>query len=223
MPFCRPYNGSALHWPRLRPQCNGGLSLALPPLPQGSARNRTRLSRIQRDNIKISELAVDVHRAHFAALCRLNGRVVIHQSAGDNLIANYTNFLLLLVYGFVPWTAINLTDYYIVRHGNYDVPAFFDPKGIYYRNPATFTYAGFSILALAAYALGVASQLPFINTTYWTGLAVDSLGGADISWIIGLIVSAGSYLLLTRAFGSQPGAEVSKPDAVVEQTAPAVS
>ncbi len=144
-------------------------------------------------------------------------------AASDNLIANYTNFLLLLVYGFVPWTAINLTDYYIVRHGNYDVPAFFDPKGIYYRNPATFTYAGFSLLALSAYALGVASQLPFINTTYWKGLAVDSLGGADISWIIGLIVSAGSYLLLTRAFGSQPGAEVSKPDAVVEQTAPAVS
>lgn len=140
--------------------------------------------------------------------------------ASDNLIANYTNFLLLLVYGFVPWTAINLTDYYIVRHGNYDVPAFFEPKGIYYRNPATLTYAGFSILALAAYAIGVASQLPFINTTFWKGAFVDSLGGADISWIIGLFVSTGSYLLLTRAFGSKAGSESVAPSTALAPTAP---
>ena len=119
--------------------------------------------------------------------------------ASDNLVANYTNFLLLLVYGFVPWTAINLTDYYIVRKGHYNVPAFFDPKGEYCRNPETRTYAGFSLIALAAYVMGVLAQLPFINTSYWMGWAVSSLNGADISWIIGLIVSTGAYLALTRA------------------------
>jgi purine-cytosine permease-like protein len=119
-------------------------------------------------------------------------------AASANLVANYTNFLLLLVYGFVPWTAINLTDYYIVRRGHYNVPAFFDPHGEYFSNPATMTYGGFNVIALASFAIGVLAQLPFINTTYWVGWFVNDLSGADISWMIGLVVSSGSYLLLTR-------------------------
>jgi len=47
----------------------------------------------------------------------------------DSFIANYTNFILLLLYVLVPWTAINLVDYYLLRHGHYDVDAFFRHDG----------------------------------------------------------------------------------------------
>ena len=119
-------------------------------------------------------------------------------AATTNFIANYQNFLLLLVYTFVPWTAINLTDFYVIKRGKYDIAAFFDPTGPYMNDPATRTRHGFNLNAMAAYCLGVVAQIPFINTTWWKGWAVDSLDGADISWIVGLFVAAFAYYLLAR-------------------------
>jgi NCS1 family nucleobase:cation symporter-1 len=37
-----------------------------------------------------------------------------------------------------------------------------------------------------------------MSTTFYTGPIVNRLGGADISWIIGVIVSGVLYLLLMR-------------------------
>jgi purine-cytosine permease-like protein len=51
---------------------------------------------------------------------------------------------------------------------------------------------------MIAYGIGIAVQVPFMNTTWWKGWAVDSLSGADLAWIIGLPVSALSYYLLAR-------------------------
>jgi NCS1 family nucleobase:cation symporter-1 len=123
----------------------------------------------------------------------------LSMAASDEFIASYQNFLLLLVYTFVPWTAINLTDYYIIRKGAYDIPAFFEPKGRYYHHPASWTYAGFNLKALIAYFVGIAAEVPFINVAWWKGWAVDSLQGADISWVFGLFVAAGVYYLLARS------------------------
>jgi hypothetical protein len=44
----------------------------------------------------------------------------------SNFLTNYTNFILLL-YVLIPWTAINLVDYYRIRHGEYEVEAFSTP------------------------------------------------------------------------------------------------
>ena len=42
----------------------------------------------------------------------------------DSFMANYEEFILLLLYVLVPWTAINLVDYYLLRKGRYDVDSF---------------------------------------------------------------------------------------------------
>ncbi|WP_244099993.1 cytosine permease [Burkholderia anthina] len=47
----------------------------------------------------------------------------------NNFLADYTNFILLLLYVLLPWTAINLVDYYLVCHGEYDVDSFFRQDG----------------------------------------------------------------------------------------------
>ena len=46
-------------------------------------------------------------------------------AASGNFITNFTNFLLFLLYLLVPWTAINLMDFYVVRKGQYSIPDFF--------------------------------------------------------------------------------------------------
>jgi NCS1 family nucleobase:cation symporter-1 len=106
-----------------------------------------------------------------------------------NFIANYTNFLLLLLYFVIPWSAINLVDFYILRHEQYDINAIFDPNGIYGR---------VNWRAIVAYVVAILLELPFISTTLYTGPLVAFLGGADIAWIVGLVVAAGLYYALMR-------------------------
>ncbi len=110
--------------------------------------------------------------------------------AAGNFLANYTNFILLLLYVLVPWTAINLVDFYLVRHGDYDVDAFFTAEGG--------VYGRFNWAAIACYILGILIQLPFVATTLYTGPVANMLGGVDISWIVGLAVISPVYYLLAR-------------------------
>ncbi|SEL19550.1 purine-cytosine permease family protein [Streptacidiphilus jiangxiensis] len=109
--------------------------------------------------------------------------------AQADFLATFENFILLLTYFLVPWTAVNLVDFYLIRRERYDIPALFDPNGRYGRvNWRTMT----------AYLVGVAVEVPFVSTSYYTGPMVAHLGGADISWILGLIVSAALYYGLMR-------------------------
>lgn len=106
-----------------------------------------------------------------------------------SFLTNYSNFLYVLLFVFVPWTAVNLVDFYLVQHGKYDVKSLFTPRGIYGR----WQWRG-----LSAYIVGLAAQIPFISQELYTGPLVKDLGGADISWIVGLIVGGGVYYLLLR-------------------------
>jgi nucleobase:cation symporter-1, NCS1 family len=100
----------------------------------------------------------------------------------------YEGFILLLLYVLVPWTAINLVDYYLLRRGEYDVAAFFrQDGGIYGRVNAA---------AVLCYFIGILAQLPFIASSLYTGRVARALGGVDLSWIVGLAVSAPAYFLL---------------------------
>ena len=94
----------------------------------------------------------------------------------QHFVDNLANFLNVLLYVLIPWSVINLTDYYFIRRGHYDVPSFFSPIGIYGR----FAWPG-----LTAYLLAVAAQIPFIDQTFYTGALVAPLGGIDISWLVG--------------------------------------
>jgi NCS1 family nucleobase:cation symporter-1 len=105
-------------------------------------------------------------------------------------LVNYEHFILLLLYVLVPWTAINLVDYYLLRHGVYDVASFFRQDGG--------IYGRFNVAALACYALGIVVQLPFIASALYTGPVARAIGGIDLSWIVGLLVTAPAYYWLAR-------------------------
>jgi NCS1 family nucleobase:cation symporter-1 len=120
----------------------------------------------------------------------------------DSFLINYTNFILLLLYVLVPWTAINLVDYYLVQHGRYDVESFLrEDGGIYGR---------INVAAVGCYVLGILVQLPFVATPAYTGAAAQALHGADLSWIVGLAVTSPVYYLAARMRGEPAarGAEI---------------
>jgi len=112
--------------------------------------------------------------------------------AAANFLSTYTDFILLLLYVLVPWTAINLVDFYLVRHGDYDVAAFFTEAGG--------VYGRYNGPAIACYILGFFIQLPFMSTTLYTGPIAKMLDGVDISWIVGLLVVSPVYYWLALKF-----------------------
>jgi len=103
--------------------------------------------------------------------------------------AEWRSIDVFLLAFFTPWSAINLVDYYCFTRSRYDVPALSDPDGRYGR------WNGKAILI---YTLGVLVQMPFISTHFYTGPFVDTLGGTDISWIIGLVVPGLVYYTVMR-------------------------
>lgn len=110
----------------------------------------------------------------------------------DSFVVNYEDFILLLLYVLVPWTAINLVDYYILRHGQYDVASFLRSDGG--------IYGRVNWVAVGCYLIGIAVQLPFVATPLYTGPVARALGGADLSWVVGLAVTAPVYGWLARRF-----------------------
>jgi NCS1 family nucleobase:cation symporter-1 len=108
----------------------------------------------------------------------------------DSFLANYEDFILLLLYVLVPWTAINLVDYYLLRHGQYDVESFFrHDGGIYGRVNGP---------AVTCYIFGALIQLPFVASALYTGPIARAMGGMDLSWIIGLLVTSPAYYWLAK-------------------------
>ena len=82
--------------------------------------------------------------------------------------------LTIMLYLLVPWTAVNLVDYFFVRRGRYAITHLFMPKGI---------YGAWGIRGLAAYLIGFVATLPFfVLPDVYTGPAARALGGVDVGW-----------------------------------------
>ncbi|MFF1262169.1 MULTISPECIES: purine-cytosine permease family protein [unclassified Streptomyces] len=127
-------------------------------------------------------------RAVYIALIMVAGTAVALVGK-DSFLSSFKDFLLFLLTFFTPWSAINLVDYYLISKERYDIPALSDPHG---------RYGAWRWDALAVYGIGLLAQLPFLATHFYTGPLVEPLGGADISWIVGLVVPAALYWAVAR-------------------------
>jgi NCS1 family nucleobase:cation symporter-1 len=101
----------------------------------------------------------------------------------------FGDMLGAMIYILVPWSAINLTDYYLVRKGRYSIDDLFRASG---------RYRGYRWKVLAVYVISILLQIPFMQLSFFTG-PVAALLGADLAWVPGLIVPAALYALVERA------------------------
>jgi NCS1 family nucleobase:cation symporter-1 len=133
----------------------------------------------------------------------------------ENFLPNYSTFLGFLLTVFTPWSAINLVDYYLVAREKYDIPALTDPSGRYGR---------WGWQALVAFTLGILAQIPFLATSLVTGPFVDLLGGADISWILGLVLTGILYWVLAKVTPSKvPDRLILPAEVIPPESNPAVA
>ena len=81
--------------------------------------------------------------------------------ASTNFVGNLVDLVLALLVVLVPWTAINLIDFYVIHKGKYDIKSIFMVDGG--------IYGRFNPQALLAYAIGILVQIPFMNTPMYAG------------------------------------------------------
>lgn len=115
----------------------------------------------------------------------------------ENFFLFFSNILIGQLYFLVPWSAINLTDFYLVRKGNYSVKDMYDVNGIYGR---------YNMPGILAYTAAIIAQIPFMGFSFYHG-PMHNLIGADIAWVVGLVVPSITYFVVMR--GHRPGQLVS--------------
>ncbi|MDB5085255.1 MAG: sulfonate transporter substrate-binding protein [Bacilli bacterium] len=114
-----------------------------------------------------------------------------------SLITIMNDFLLMLQYIMVPWSAINLVDFYLLRRGNYSIKDIFDVNGKYGR---------FNWIGIGAYLLTIVAQIPFMNVSgIYEGSISKALDHADIAWIVALILPTVIYYFAMKAKLSATG------------------
>jgi NCS1 family nucleobase:cation symporter-1 len=129
----------------------------------------------------------------------------------DNYVGSFNSFVLLMLYFLVPWTAVNLVDFYFVRHGKYAIAEILKPNGL---------YGHWAWRGVVAYSVGFLAMIPFFSVSFFTGPIAQLLGGSDFSFAVGLIVSGGLYLIFSRSL-DRPAEEKARAasDAELEGTA----
>jgi NCS1 family nucleobase:cation symporter-1 len=129
-----------------------------------------------------------------ARIVTILGLAVVWSVLGIAVFTDFStalsNALLLMLYLLVPWTAVNLVDYFFIRRGHYAITHLFRPDGI---------YGAWAWRGLVSYGIGFASMLPFAVLSFFTGPAAKALGGVDVAFLVGLTVSGLLYYGLTRS------------------------
>ena len=111
-----------------------------------------------------------------------------------NSISYVNGLLVLMLYFLMPWTAVNLVDYFWLRRGSYSILDLFRPDGI---------YGNWNKRGLTAYAVGFMVSVPFfVIPGVYTGVVASRLGGVDIGWLVGGCVAASTYLLASARFSA---------------------
>jgi NCS1 family nucleobase:cation symporter-1 len=125
------------------------------------------------------------------------GALVATAGAGA-FMTNLENYMTVILYILIPWSVINLTDYYVLRHGQYRTEDFYARNG---------SFGRVNLRAMIIYLLAFGIEVPFMNTTVFEGPVANALGGGDIAWIVGAAVTVPLYVggaWLARRYSATP-------------------
>jgi len=120
--------------------------------------------------------------------------IAVSVSMNGNAITFVNSMLVIMLYLLMPWTSVNLIDYFFLRRGRYSIVDLFKVGGI---------YGGWEARGLIAYAVGFGASVPFfVIPGVYTGVLASRLGGVDFGWLVSGIASAVTYAVLSRRFDS---------------------
>jgi NCS1 family nucleobase:cation symporter-1 len=113
---------------------------------------------------------------------------LVSRVAQNNFDAYFADMLSALIYLIIPWSAINLADYYVVRRGRYNIPDMYRVDG---------EYGAYRWKTIGVYFVGILVQQPFMSLSFYKGSIAQWIG-ADIAWIPGLLVPGILHIIVER-------------------------
>jgi nucleobase:cation symporter-1, NCS1 family len=120
--------------------------------------------------------------------------VAITLSIGEDQTTLINDMLAILLYLLVPWTSVNLVDFFFVRKGHYAITEIFSRDGIY----GSWNWRG-----LTSYFVALACCIPFAKLSFYTSPVAGMINGTDTAWIVGLLVGGILYFVLSRSMNLQ--------------------
>ena len=118
--------------------------------------------------------------------------IVVAIAFGGNAITYVNAMLVIMLYFLMPWTAVNLIDFFWLRRGRYSICDLFTPHGL---------YGAWGGRGLIAYAVGFASSIPFfVVPNLYTGPIAARLRGVDVGWLVSLLSASCVYLISSWGF-----------------------
>jgi NCS1 nucleoside transporter family len=112
----------------------------------------------------------------------------------------FDNWMIGLLLWMSPWAGVVLADFFIKRQGQINVAEL-------YRSPEASAYGDINWSGMVAFVVGLIAGwsvqdglVPALQGPISTGL----LGGADLSWLVGIVVSGAVYLALGRRVVAAP-------------------
>jgi len=106
----------------------------------------------------------------------------------------FDNWMISLLLWMSPWAGVVLADFFVKRRGHIDVDEL-------YREPERSAYGDVNWAGIAAFVAGLIAGwtvedglVPALQGPISTRL----LGGADLSWLVGIVVAGGVYLAVSR-------------------------
>src|SRR5690349_22276792 len=126
--------------------------------------------------------------------------VTIYFISQPSFAKAFDNWMISLLLWMSPWAGVILADFFIARRGRIDVDEL-------YREPERSAYGDINWGAIVAFVVGLVAGwsvedglVPALQGPISTKL----LSGADLSWLVGIVVAGGVYLLLSQRVMSTP-------------------
>ena len=141
-------------------------------------------------------MEVRLSRVKLATIVGIAGYLVtIYFIFAPSFAKAFDNWMISLLLWMSPYAGVVLADFYVKRKGVIDVPEL-------YKAPEVSAYGDINWAGMIAFAVGLVAAwsvedglVPALQGPISTGL----LGGADLSWLVGIVVSGGLYLALGQS------------------------
>jgi purine-cytosine permease-like protein len=151
----------------------------------------------------LAALSLDIRlsRTALATIVGIGGYLVtIYFIFAPSFAKAFDNWMIGLLLWMSPWAGVVLTDFFIRRRGEIDVAAL-------YRAPEVSDYGDVNWAGMIAFLVGLAAGWSVedgLVPAFQGPVSIGLLGGADLSWLVGIVVAGGLYRALSRSVVAAP-------------------
>src|SRR5690349_11843136 len=140
-------------------------------------------------------MGIRLSRTAMALIAGIVGYVVtIYFVFQPSFAKAFDNWMISLLLWMSPWAGVVLADFFIKRRGQIDVDQL-------YREPERSAYGDINWAGIVAFVAGLIAGWSVEDGLVGAlqgPISTRLLGGADLSWLVGIVVAGGLYLLLSR-------------------------